>query len=277
MFVLATSTESERVVTILTDSYWTPPKPDSMWAYVDETGLPIAASVVCAKHRKGPARTAARKAAIRSKKFGDSLKWREMTGEKERTLPCAACRAEERGRLRAVVPSRTSEVTEEDGQTLVRIIFKEPQALGYHEDSRNIATMRNRARTAYRSHLNRVGDPDALRGFALPLHEVEVVDGTERSVVFHATEVATEEVTTWADGFGVWHCKVSFPAPGYGPAKMDKDAHRIRARARKAIRAEVEARAPEGVIPPTTYVEVAANDLDHMNIMKSITYKEKTA
>ena len=82
-----------------------------------------------------------------------------------------------------------------------------------------------------------------------------------------------ETVTTWADGFGIWHARVAFPAPGYGPAHLDKRRDAIRRKARRAIRAELTAR---GECSPSyrLRLEVAANDLDHMNVMWSLTYKE---
>ena len=84
---------------------------------------------------------------------------------------------------------------------------------------------------------------------------------------------ADEIVTTSADAFGNWHAKVIFPAPGYGPQYLDENADRIRAKARRAIRAEIAARQSSPVGP--VRVEVKANSLDHLNRMRSITYSEK--
>lgn len=81
-----------------------------------------------------------------------------------------------------------------------------------------------------------------------------------------------ETVTTWADGFGTWHARVNFSGIGYGPAYLDQHIDRIRAKARRAIRREILAR-QAGPISPVR-VHVTANDLDSMNVMRSITYSE---
>lgn len=82
----------------------------------------------------------------------------------------------------------------------------------------------------------------------------------------------TETVTTWANGFGRWHARVSFPAPGYGPDHLDRHAARIRAKARRAIRRELAAR--QGAPLGTVRVRVESNNLDHMNLMHSLTFAE---
>lgn len=87
--------------------------------------------------------------------------------------------------------------------------------------------------------------------------------------------VEDETVTTWADGFGRWHARVNFGGIGYGPAYLDQHIGRIRARARRAIRRELLARESDPIRP--VRVEVVANDLDAMNVMRSITYAEKEA
>lgn len=81
-----------------------------------------------------------------------------------------------------------------------------------------------------------------------------------------------ETVTTWADGFGIWHARVDFPAPGYGPGFLDQHIDRIRAKARRAIRREILAR-EAGPIAPVR-VHVSANDLDSANRMRSLTFAE---
>lgn len=53
---------------------------------------------------------------------------------------------------------------------------------------------------------------------------------------------SVETVTTWADGTGRWHARVQFPEPGYGRKKVEREADRVRARARRAIRRELAAR-----------------------------------
>ena len=82
-------------------------------------------------------------------------------------------------------------------------------------------------------------------------------------------------VTTWADESGVWHCKVASDA-GWGNAgtrDIGKHIGEIRERARRAIRSEIAARqaAPVGRVS----IEVAANQIDHMNVFRSLTFRER--
>ena len=58
-------------------------------------------------------------------------------------------------------------------------------------------------------------------------------------------ERTSETVTTWADSRGRWHARVDFPYPGYGDA-LAGEWDRIRAKARRAIRRELEARGEIG-------------------------------
>lgn len=87
------------------------------------------------------------------------------------------------------------------------------------------------------------------------------------------TDRKSETVTTWADAYGRWHARIDFPFPGYGPAHMNAHADRIRAKARRAIRRELESRghAGEGW---RCGVSVVDNSLDHLNRMQSMTYAE---
>lgn len=94
----------------------------------------------------------------------------------------------------------------------------------------------------------------------------------EYARAFEESAAKREAVTAWADGFGVWHARVSFPYPGYGNTYLDANIDRIRAKARRAIRREILAR-ERGPIGPVR-VHVVANNLDHMNRMRSITYAE---
>lgn len=82
-----------------------------------------------------------------------------------------------------------------------------------------------------------------------------------------------ESVVTWADGFGTWHARVSFPSPGYGPAFIAAHIDRVRAKARRAIRRELVARYQ---LSPAyrLSIKVEANALDHLNRTHSITFVE---
>lgn len=83
-----------------------------------------------------------------------------------------------------------------------------------------------------------------------------------------------ETVNTWADGFGRWHARVTFPSPGYDPAQLAAHAARIRVKARRHIRRALVQRGEAGSGWPCR-VELAANDLNHMNVMRSLTFRER--
>lgn len=93
-------------------------------------------------------------------------------------------------------------------------------------------------------------------------------------MIVNTQDRQTETVDTWANGFGVWHARVNFIEPGYGPQYLDSHIDRIRAKARRAIRRELLSR---GAISRDwrVAVEVESSDLDSMNVMHSITYVEK--
>ncbi len=82
-----------------------------------------------------------------------------------------------------------------------------------------------------------------------------------------------ETVTTWANGFGRWFAKVEFPTSGYGPQHLEANIDRIRAKARRAIRREINAR-QELTSDYFVYVQVEESDIDSLNVMHSITYGE---
>lgn len=94
----------------------------------------------------------------------------------------------------------------------------------------------------------------------------------------NATSSNEETVTTWADGFGVWHSRITFPFPGYGPHFTDTQWDRIRAKGRRAIKREIVQRNATRSNPTmrgyVCRIQVAHVDLDHMNRMQSVTFKE---
>jgi hypothetical protein len=83
----------------------------------------------------------------------------------------------------------------------------------------------------------------------------------------------TEKVDIWADESGIWHARVSFPEPGYGPAHLAKHVSRIRAKAGRAIRRAIVQR--QRVYAFTLRLTVESTDLDGCNVMHSITYRER--
>jgi hypothetical protein len=51
-----------------------------------------------------------------------------------------------------------------------------------------------------------------------------------------------ETVTTWADGFSTWHARIDFSGDGSPWADFKQEMPRLRAKARRRIRAELEQR-----------------------------------
>lgn len=79
-------------------------------------------------------------------------------------------------------------------------------------------------------------------------------------------------ITTYADGFGRWYAGVTI---GY-PAPSDSlNAASIRASARRAIRRELEARAPRaGLQGYRVRIEICGNSLGADNRMYGLTFRE---
>ena len=78
-------------------------------------------------------------------------------------------------------------------------------------------------------------------------------------------------VTTWADGYGLWHARVSCTGLGWGNTSEAPHHSVHRERARRAIKRELEARG-EGCI---LSLHVVDNEIDHMNLLRSITFAER--
>lgn len=114
------------------------------------------------------------------------------------------------------------------------------------------------------------------RGYVVDIWAHSTSAPTSAYTEVHERDSGEETVTTWANGFGTWHCRVDFPAPGYGPQYLDGHIDRIRAKARRAIRREILLRSPAGFVLAPVRVEVADSNLDAMNRMRSITYAERT-
>lgn len=82
-----------------------------------------------------------------------------------------------------------------------------------------------------------------------------------------------ETIHTWADGFGNWHAKVTFPAPGYDGAQMKEHGPEARRKAQRAIRRGLEIRHQPGTLAPVRIV-LERWDLDDDNVTHSVTYAE---
>ena len=83
------------------------------------------------------------------------------------------------------------------------------------------------------------------------------------------------QLTTWADGFGVWHCRADFDSPGVGNSP-EGEAIKFRALAacKRKIRVELALREAPRTLTRLSY-HVVANKLDSLNRMWSITVAEK--
>lgn len=83
------------------------------------------------------------------------------------------------------------------------------------------------------------------------------------------------ELTYWADGFGVWHCRADFASPGVGNTP-EAEAIKFSALAacKRKIRTELATREAPKTLGRLSY-HVVANKLDSLNRMWSITVAEK--
>lgn len=81
-----------------------------------------------------------------------------------------------------------------------------------------------------------------------------------------------EQVTTWADGFGIWHAKITFGHPGRETTSLTAHAQRLRRKAQRAIRNEVTSRGENG---PGWVCRIEIADVQAANqVTTSITYRE---
>lgn len=81
------------------------------------------------------------------------------------------------------------------------------------------------------------------------------------------------KVTTWADGFGIWHARVTLAiATPSDTLKYDS----VRSVARRAIRREIVARAPRhGLCDYRVKIVLDKTDLRADNRLYSVTFREK--
>jgi hypothetical protein len=86
--------------------------------------------------------------------------------------------------------------------------------------------------------------------------------------------VSNYTLTSWADGFGIWHCRVDFAPPGVGNTP---EAERIKYNgldsAKRRIRKEIVSRESKPI--RRLQYEISDNKIDSLNRMWSITVKEK--
>jgi hypothetical protein len=82
-------------------------------------------------------------------------------------------------------------------------------------------------------------------------------------------------LTTWADGFGVWHCRADFDSPGVGNSH-EAEALKYKAldACKRKIRKQIANREAPRQVARLSY-QVVANELDSLNRMWSITVAKK--
>lgn len=81
-------------------------------------------------------------------------------------------------------------------------------------------------------------------------------------------------LTTWANAFGVWYCEITTPAGwgNVGPHAMDRHIGALRARARRAIRSEIQCRQGAPVGPLRLEVDCVKSYGD--GVLYAIIFKE---
>jgi len=83
------------------------------------------------------------------------------------------------------------------------------------------------------------------------------------------------EITFWADGYGLWRAKATFPGVGLGnTGEAQRIVYNAMATAKKVIRREIRLREAPHPVRRLQYL-VVANEIDHMNRIRSITIGEK--
>ena len=84
------------------------------------------------------------------------------------------------------------------------------------------------------------------------------------------------ELTSWANGFGIWHCRADFTPPGLGNSpEAEGIKHLALAACKRRIRRELVDRESPGTIVRLSF-QVFDIKIDSMNRMWSITVAEKS-
>ena len=82
-------------------------------------------------------------------------------------------------------------------------------------------------------------------------------------------------LTTWSNGFGIWHCKAVFDFPGVGNSpEAEAIKYKALAACKRAIRKEIVLREAPQNVGRLSY-EIASNRLDSLNRMHEIVVCEK--
>lgn len=81
------------------------------------------------------------------------------------------------------------------------------------------------------------------------------------------------KLNTYADGFGVWHCQITYPGGIGNTWEAEAIADKSMRAAKRAIRREIVERSEPLKVKRLSY-KVAANDLAASNLLYSLTIAE---
>jgi len=81
------------------------------------------------------------------------------------------------------------------------------------------------------------------------------------------------KLNTYADGFGVWHCEITYPGGIGNTWEAEAIADKSMRAAKRAIRREIVERSEPVKVKRLSY-KVAANDLAASNLLYSLTIAE---
>jgi hypothetical protein len=81
------------------------------------------------------------------------------------------------------------------------------------------------------------------------------------------------KLNTYADGFGIWHCQITYPIALGNSGEAEAIAANSMRAAKRAIRREIVERSEPVKVRRLSY-KVAANDLAASNLLYSLTIAE---
>jgi hypothetical protein len=81
------------------------------------------------------------------------------------------------------------------------------------------------------------------------------------------------KLNTYADGFGIWHCRITYPIALGNSGEAEAIAGKSMQAAKRAIRREIVERSEPVKVKRLSY-KVAANDIASDNRLRSLTIAE---
>ena len=95
----------------------------------------------------------------------------------------------------------------------------------------------------------------------------------EQETTRHGSLNPHYDISTYADGFGIWYARVDFLGPMGNSGEAERIVYSAMENAKRYIRNELKVR--QNAPLRRTYYEVTANKIDSMNRLWSITLGEK--